>query len=135
MTDQTANAHPAANPDQHTGAAPRKRRLRLVPLLETRQTVAESHRVVCYGLSLLAASALSVGLLASAGVSPPDLIREITTVAFSSPRALGSVLAQAAPLAIAGLATAVAFRANFWNIGLEGQMDPGSHLCNSGGPV
>lgn len=109
--------------DAGQGVAPTSRpHMRLVPLLEVRQNVSEIQRLVWYGLSLAAATALSVALLAFSGVAPSDLIREIGTVVFSSPRALGSVLAQTAPLLMAGLATAIAFRSNFWNIGLEGQM-------------
>lgn len=95
---------------------------RLIPLLERRQTVSDVYRVSLYCISLLVATAFSVALLALAGVAPSDLVREVSAVAFSSPRALGSVLVQTAPFVMAGLATAIAFRANFWNIGLEGQM-------------
>lgn len=109
--------------DAGQGEVPASRRhIRLVPILEVRQNVPEIQRFVWYGLSLATAMALSVALLAFSGVAPSDVIREIATVVFSSPRALGSVLAQTAPLLMAGLATAIAFRSNFWNIGLEGQM-------------
>lgn len=87
-------------------------------------------RIAVYMASLLVAAALSVGILAWAGVPPADLGREIAAVAFSSPRALGSVMVQTAPFLIAGLATAIAFRARFWNIGLEGQMIFGA-ICAS----
>ena len=99
-----------------------KSRLRLVPLLEPRQRVSDRFNILVYVASLAVATALSVGLLWLAGVAPGDLLREISTTAFSSPRALGSVLAQTTPLIVAGLATAIAFRSSFWNIGLEGQM-------------
>lgn len=105
------------------GTVPTSRRhLRLVPLLEVRQNVPEIQRLFWYALSLAIATVLSVALLAFSGVAPSDVIREVATVVFASPRALGSVLAQTAPLLMAGLATAIAFRSNFWNIGLEGQM-------------
>lgn len=97
-------------------------RLRLVPLLEPRQRVSERLRLGVYVASLAVAATIAVILLALAGVAPDDLVKEIATTAFSSPRALGSVLVQTSPLVVAGLATAIAFRANFWNIGLEGQM-------------
>ena len=106
-------------------------RFRLVPLLEPRQRIPERLRVGIYVASLLTATLLSIALLALAGVPPGDLGREIATTAFSSPRALGSVLAQTAPLVVAGLATAIAFRANFWNIGLEGQMILGAIFASS----
>lgn len=113
----TTEQVPVAEPSRP--AAPARQ---LVPLLERRQDVGDGHRVAVYAASLAIATILSVLLLALGGVAPADLGREIATTAFSSPRALGSVLAQTAPLVVAGLATALAFRANFWNIGLEGQM-------------
>ncbi len=97
-------------------------RFRLVPLLEIRQNLHDTHRLICYVLSLAVAAVLSITLLAFSGVPPSNLASEVAMTAFSSPRALGSVLVQTAPLVIAGLATAIAFRSNFWNIGLEGQM-------------
>ncbi|WP_238369890.1 ABC transporter permease [Heliomarina baculiformis] len=112
-------------------ATPPATRLRMVPLLEVRQSVSERLRIGVYVISLLVAAALSVALLAWSGVAPSDLGREIATTAFSSPRALGSVLVRTAPLVIAGLATAIAFRANFWNIGLEGQMILGAIFASA----
>jgi simple sugar transport system permease protein len=96
--------------------------LRLIPILEPRQTVSEMRRLSVYVISLTVAAVLSVALLALSGVAPADLFSEISNTAFSSPRALGAVLALMAPLVVAGLASAIAFRANFWNIGVEGQM-------------
>lgn len=113
-----------------TATAAPKTRLRLVPLLEPRQSVADRLRVTVYVASLALAVLVSVLLLAGAGVPPGDLVKEIATTAFSSPRALGSVLVQTAPLVVAGLATAIAFRANFWNIGLEGQMILGATFAS-----
>lgn len=103
---------------------------RLVPILERRQKVTDWERIGVYIGSLLVAALLSVAIIAAFGVAPSDLGREIATVVFSSPRTFASVLAQAAPFAIAGLATAIAFRARFWNIGLEGQMIFGA-ICAS----
>lgn len=103
-------------------AGPPVTRLRLVPLLERKQQVPRAISIAVYAASLALAALISIAVLAMAGVPPSDLGREITTMVFSSPRALGSVLAQTAPLIVAGLATSIAFRANFWNIGLEGQM-------------
>jgi ABC-type uncharacterized transport system permease subunit len=110
----------AAASDTPKSAA--RRSFHLVPFLEVRQSVSERFRIAVYAASLAIAALCSVVLLAFSGVAPGELAREIATVAFGSPRALGSVLAQTAPLAIGGLATAIAFRAGFWNIGLEGQM-------------
>lgn len=109
---------------------PRRWPPRLVPVLERRQKVADWERISVYLGSLLTAGLLSVLIMAAVGVPPGDLAREISAVVFSSPRTFASVLAQAAPFAIAGLATAIAFRARFWNIGLEGQMIFGA-ICAS----
>ncbi len=101
-------------------------KLRLVPLLERRQTSSDTMSYAVYAASLVVASVISIAVLALAGIAPAELGRELAATAFSSSRALGSVLAQSSPLIIAGLATAIAFRANFWNIGLEGQMIMGA---------
>ncbi|MEO0385472.1 MAG: ABC transporter permease [Pseudomonadota bacterium] len=112
------------------GPPGRRRPPRLVPVLERRQKVSDWERVSVYIGSLVFATLLSVLIIATFGVAPADLAREIGAVVFSSPRAFASVLAQTAPFAIAGLATAIAFRARFWNIGLEGQMIFGA-ICAS----
>lgn len=115
-----------AKPAAATGSAAPSPPWRFIPILERRQGVADRERIAVYVSSLIVAAAMSVAIFALIGVAPRDLGREIATVALSSPRALGSVLAQTAPFLIAGLATAIAFRARFWNIGLEGQMIVGA---------
>jgi len=105
-----------------TAAESSKRRIRIIPRLEVRQNTPEWRRSAIYICSLIVASLIGALIMALAGIAPSDLMQEISTLAFSGPRAIGSVLAQTGPLIIAGLATAVAFRANFWNVGLEGQM-------------
>lgn len=126
-TNTTTQTHSQTPPKQARVTL----RFRLVPILEPRQLVSERRRIFVYVASLLVAAALSIGLLALAGVPPVDLMREISTTAFSSTRAFGSVLAQTTPLVVAGLATAIAFRANFWNIGLEGQMILGAIFASA----
>ncbi|MCC6001780.1 MAG: ABC transporter permease [Pararhodobacter sp.] len=105
--------------------------LRIVPLLEPRQTVSRAMRATVYLSALFLAGVLSVALLVWAGVPAGDLWRELSSVAFNSPRALASVLAQTAPLVVAGLATSIAFRVGFWNIGIEGQMILGAVLATA----
>ena len=67
----------------------------------------------------------ALALLAS-GVGLSDLANEFVVSIFSNPQNLSAALGQTAPLLIAGLAAAVAFRVRFWNIGIEGQMIFGS---------
>lgn len=71
---------------------------------------------------LLLGMALATAILVACGVGLSDLVQEFVVSVVTSPASLSAVLVQAAPLAIVGLAAAVAFRVRFWNIGIEGQM-------------
>jgi ABC-type uncharacterized transport system permease subunit len=51
-----------------------------------------------------------------------DLANEFVVNIFSDPDSLRAMLVQSAPLMLVGFGAALAFRVNFWNIGLEGQM-------------
>jgi ABC-type uncharacterized transport system permease subunit len=61
-------------------------------------------------------------VLISIGVSPSALLREFVVAIVTSPRNLSAVIVYATPLIIVGLAGAIAFRAMFWNIGIDGQV-------------
>lgn len=61
-------------------------------------------------------------LLVASGVGLKGLVNEFVVSIFRSPRNIAAVLAYAAPLAIVGLSAALAFKARFWNIGIEGQV-------------
>ncbi|CAN5195094.1 ABC transporter permease [soil metagenome] len=65
--------------------------------------------------------ALSAAILAVAGVSLQSLVGEFATTV-ADPQSLRAVLNQSAPLILVGVAASAAFRARFWNLGLEGQM-------------
>ncbi len=70
--------------------------------------------------SLAIGLAISVGVLAVAGIAPRTLIDELAGT-FNAD-SLRAVLVQAAPLILVGLGASLAFRIGFWNLGLEGQM-------------
>lgn len=78
--------------------------------------------------ALVVAAGLVFGLLVSAlvlivaGVEPAGLLNEFVIAIATSPRNLAAVLVYAAPLVIVGLSAALAFKARFWNIGIEGQV-------------
>ena len=78
--------------------------------------------------ALILAAAIGVGLLISAvilvaaGVPAGELADEFIVQTFLDGQNLRAVLFQAAPMILVGLAGAMAFRARFWNLGLEGQM-------------
>ena len=51
-----------------------------------------------------------------------ELLNEFVILTLFDSQSLRAVLFQAAPLIMVGLAGCLAFRARFWNLGLEGQM-------------
>lgn len=65
---------------------------------------------------------LSGLILVALGVEPRELLRTFIFENLTIFDNLRSVLAESARLVIVGLAAAVAFKARFWNLGLEGQM-------------
>jgi general nucleoside transport system permease protein len=70
--------------------------------------------------SLAIGLAISVAILAAAGIAPATLADELAGTLNAD--SLRAVLVQAAPLILVGLGASLAFRIGFWNLGLEGQM-------------
>src|SRR5882757_3747826 len=88
--------------------------------LDLRQNLSAGKQAIFVGGSLLAGLAISVFILAVAGISPLTLGSELAGVLTAE--SLRGVLVQAAPLVLVGLGASLAFRIGFWNLGLEGQM-------------
>ena len=81
--------------------------------------------LVQFGMALLAvALALLVGavIILLMGASPVAAYRAILYGAFGNINNLSETVVKAAPLVLAGAGLAVAYRANMWNIGAEGQI-------------
>jgi general nucleoside transport system permease protein len=108
----------ALSPQASISAKPNPNRLRLV--LDVRQSLPAWKQSLFLGGSLAVGLAISVAVLAVAGISPIELGGELIGV-FNAD-SLRAVLVQAAPLMLVGLAASLAFRIGFWNLGLEGQM-------------
>jgi general nucleoside transport system permease protein len=108
----------ALSPQARLSAKANPNRLRLV--LDVRQSLPAWKQALFVGDSLLVGLAISVAILAVAGISPLELGGELIGV-FNAD-SLRAVLVQAAPLLLVGLAASLAFRISFWNLGLEGQM-------------
>jgi simple sugar transport system permease protein len=89
-------------------------------VLDMRQSLSAGKQAAFLGAFLFGGIAISVAILAAAGISPPQLATELAGVLNAN--SLRGVLVQAAPLILVGLAAALAFRIGFWNLGLEGQM-------------
>jgi general nucleoside transport system permease protein len=81
--------------------------------------------------SIIAALSLASLLLLIAGYHPFAAYHVMIRSAFGSRFAIGETLVEAAPLILAGLAVAVAFRLQVFNIGGEGQLYIGA-ICAAG---
>jgi simple sugar transport system permease protein len=74
---------------------------------------------------LLVALVLGATVLAIAGHNPLEIYRLLFVESFGSAKRIASTLAAATPLIFTGLATAVAFRAGAFNVGVEGCVNIG----------
>ncbi|MBL0171616.1 MAG: ABC transporter permease [Gemmatimonadaceae bacterium] len=83
----------------------------------------------------LVALAVLVALLVSTGHAPLPALSALANGAFGSTYAVSSTLVRAIPLALAGLAVAVAFRAGLLNIGAEGQLLIGACVATATGAL
>ena len=94
--------------------------------IEIRQQISRTRQIAIVLVALLVGVAISGAILVAAGVSASDLVSEFIVQTLFDSQSLHAVLFQAAPLIVTGLAAAIAFRARFWNLGLEGQMIMGA---------
>ena len=90
--------------------------------LEIRQQPSWPRQALILGSALLAGLLVSAAILVAAGVPAGELLNEFVVQNLFDAQNLHAVLFQAAPMILIGLAGAMAFRARFWNLGLEGQM-------------
>lgn len=108
-----------------TDAAPATRRLPLASrrfALELRQQMAWHTQALILGVSLAIGMGVSAAILVAAGVPANELLNEFVLQTLFDKQSLQAVLFQAAPMILVGIAASMAFRARFWNLGLEGQM-------------
>ncbi|SFH12345.1 ABC transporter permease [Methylobacterium gossipiicola] len=106
-------------------AHPSRRRLGRLSVGVRQHASARLQGAVLAG-GLLTGLACAAAILVAAGIGPADLVQEFVVAIVTSPESAAAVLVQGAPLAIVGLAAALAFRVRFWNIGIEGQMIAGA---------
>ncbi len=92
--------------------------MRLVP----REQPGPAFVLAVSALAVLLAFAASLVLLALYGASPVEALRVVYQGVLADPRGFAEVLRRAVPLTLAGAGLALAFRAQFWNIGAEGQL-------------
>jgi simple sugar transport system permease protein len=90
--------------------------------LELRQQMAWPKQALILAISLAIGFGISAAILVAAGVPAGELLDEFVLHTLFDLQSLQAVLFQAAPMILVGLGAAMAFRARFWNLGLEGQM-------------
>ncbi|WP_456410603.1 ABC transporter permease [Oceanithermus sp.] len=96
---------------------------RLGPWVIEKDLVAPPGRVVLVSTVALVLAFLSAGLVFWAyGVSPWAAYRTIFVETLLSPSGFAEGVRRAIPLLLAGVGLVLAFRAQFWNIGAEGQL-------------
>jgi simple sugar transport system permease protein len=90
--------------------------------LEVRQRIPTLHRVgVIFG-SVVFGVGICVGILVARGVGISSIYEEFVVFTFFNAAGISTVIIDSTPLVLAGLSAALAFRVNFWNIGIEGQV-------------
>src|SRR5512146_2873454 len=98
-------------------------------LLRVNVGAANRHRLLLgwFALPSAALAALLVGaaMLAALGADPVTGYRALVSGAFGSGYALGATAVKAVPLLLVGVGICIAFRANTFNIGGEGQIAMG----------
>jgi ABC-type uncharacterized transport system permease subunit len=104
-------------------AALRPRRGRLV--LTLREQPSGRRRAAATAVAIAVGLGLSALILIAMGVPPGDLLQSTVVGTLLNPDDLHSVLEQAGPLILVSVGACCAFRAGFWNLGLEGQMTLG----------
>lgn len=90
--------------------------------LEIRQQMAWHWQALILAVSLVIGLGISAAILIAAGVPGGELLDEFVILTLFDAQSLRAVLFQAAPIVMVGIAGCLAFRARFWNLGLEGQM-------------
>lgn len=92
--------------------------LNVVPRQHTPVWLSAVSLLAGIGLGLL----LATLLLLSNGVDLNGIVNEFILYSFTSSRGLAQTLAKATSLLLVGLASAVALKLRFWNIGVDGQV-------------
>ncbi|MEO5756404.1 MAG: ABC transporter permease [Mesorhizobium sp.] len=79
-----------------------------------------------FAMAIAAGLAVSALLLASTGANVGQVFSALVQGAVGSPKAIATTLVKATPIILTGLATVIAFRAQLWSIGQEGQVFAGA---------
>lgn len=119
MLDHDAALAPLSAPGVISGGGGRLSLPRFV--LEVRLDMPAWKQAIVIGCSIVIGMFVSALILVVSGVPAIDLVSEFAGNVFDA-QSFHAVLVQAAPLILVGIAASIGFRAQFWNLGLEGQM-------------
>ena len=89
--------------------------------LEVRQRVNPFYLIGVITGSVALGLTISVVILMASGIGLSSIYEEFVIFTFMNSTGLSDVVNESTPLILVGLCAAVAFRVNFWNIGIEGQ--------------
>ncbi len=90
--------------------------------LEVRQRIPPLHRAAFILGALIVGLAICVAILVGRGVGLASIYEEFIAFTFFKASGVSTVIVQSTPLVLAGLSASLAFRVNYWNIGIEGQL-------------
>ena len=94
--------------------------------LERREDVKWGSWTLAALVSVTGAALFTAALVALAGANPIQAFASIAGGAFGDREAITETLVKATPIIFTGLASVIAFRAQIWNIGQEGQLFAGA---------
>lgn len=92
------------------------------PVLVRREHPLRGGQPLAFFIGFLAALVLGAVLLLVAGDNPIEVYRRMLSASFGDVEAFSVTINRAIPLALAGLAVAIAATMGLWNIGAEGQI-------------
>lgn len=100
----------------------RRRRL----AIEVRQHIGLARHLAVILAALCFGLGISIAILVGRGVEIDSIYEEFVVFTFFNAAGISAVVVESIPLVLVGLGAAMAFRVNFWNIGIEGQMFMGA---------
>ena len=130
MTDSNAASEPT-HAALHTVSRGRARWHRGLarPVLQRRADVVPAAQAVAFVIGIAVALIAGALLLLAAGNDPAQVYGRMIDSSLGGVNSISRTLLRATPLALAGLAVAVAGAMGLWNIGAEGQMMAGATVA------
>lgn len=102
-----------------------------IPVLQRRERVMPAAQAAAFVIGILASLLVGAILLAASGNAPLEVYERMLDSSLLGTDSLSRTLVRATPLALAGLAVAVAGSMGLWNIGAEGQMMAGATFATA----